>query len=58
MHRGTGATNVRTLALATYFKSVEHIKEFCTYINYRDLIDIYEEYYEYKGYNFNIIYKL
>ena len=43
-YRGTGATYVRTLALATYFKSVEHIKDFFTYINYRNLIDIYEEY--------------
>ena len=33
----------RTYALATYFNSVEHIKEFCTYINYRNLVDIYEE---------------
>ena len=31
---------VRTLVRATYFKSVEYIKEFCIYINYRNLIDI------------------
>ena len=43
MHRGTGATYGRTLALAAYFKSVEHIKEFGTYVNCRNLIDIYKE---------------
>ena len=57
MHRGTGATYVRTLA--TYFKSVEHIIQVWNYcgtcINYRNLNDIYEEY---KGDNLNIINKL
>ena len=39
------APYVRTLALATYFKSVEHIiLEFGTCINYRNLMDIYKEY--------------
>ena len=46
MHRGTSATYVRTLA--TYFKFVEHIIQVWNYcgtcINYRNLIDIYEEY--------------
>ena len=59
MHRGTGATYIRTLALATYFKSVEHIIQVWNYcgtcINYRNLIDIYEEY---KEDNLNIINKL
>ena len=44
----TCATYVRTLTLATYFKSVEHIIQVWNYcgtcINYRNLIDIYEEY--------------
>ena len=38
------ATYVRTLV--TYIKSVEHIKEFVMYINYRNLIDIFREYLE------------
>ena len=37
-------TYVRTLACATYFKSVEHINEFVTYINHRNVIGIYKEY--------------
>ena len=57
MHRGTSATYVRTLA--TYFKSVEHIIKVWNYcgtcINYRNSIDIYEEY---VGDNLNIINKL
>ena len=36
-------TYIRTLARATDLKSVEHIKEFITYVNHRNLISIWME---------------